>query len=57
MTWFGWFLILFTLLGIAVSIANVGKPRKPLDAGTAAWVFVVQGLLVVGILLVGTGSL
>lgn len=37
MTWQKWALVAWFTLGTIVSVASVGKPRKPLTAEAVAW--------------------
>lgn len=53
MTWFGWFLAAWFLLGNVVSISQIGKPRKPVDTSSAAIGVVISALLIAGLVLVG----
>lgn len=54
MTWFGWLLATFLIFGALVTVADVGKPRKPLTSTVAACTVVVTGLFVWGMATVGT---
>lgn len=57
MTWFGWLLIALMLISTLATIGLIGQPRKPISNGAAIFATVLNGLLAMGILLVGTGSL
>lgn len=48
MTWFDYLLIGWWLLGVALTIAIVGKPRKPIEGSTAALTFFITALLITG---------
>lgn len=48
--WFKWFLIAVLLLGVVLSIPDVGKPRKPRTGGEVASSATFALLLVAGIL-------
>lgn len=53
MNWFLWFLVGWWLFSAVVTVAQVGKPRKPLAASTAAGVVVIDTLFIAGMFLVG----
>lgn len=55
MTWFGWLIMSYFMLGSLLSVALIGQPREPLSPGTATFILVMNGLLILGILSVGTG--
>lgn len=42
-----WFLVCMLALGALLTIAAVGKPRKPLTSGTAAWVVAFNAAYIV----------
>ena len=46
MTWQKWVVIGFLIFSYLVTITQIGKPRKPLEAGTVAIMGVFQGLFV-----------
>jgi hypothetical protein len=48
-----WFLIGWLALGTLVSIGQIGKPRKPLEAGTVVLVTIINAAIVVWILMSG----
>lgn len=54
MTWFTWFLLSFWALNALATISLVGKKREPVTPAVAVGVVVVNGLLVAGLLTVGT---
>lgn len=53
MNWFLWFLVVWFILNAVITVAQVGKARKPVTPGTAASVVVIEALLIAGVLLVG----
>ncbi len=57
MTWFGWTLVAFFGLTSLLTINGVGEARKPTTPGIATATVVLAGLIVWGVLAVGTGSL
>jgi putative copper export protein len=56
-TWFGVLVLVRIAVVALLNVLTVGKPRKPLTPGDVAATLVLQGLIVWGILAVGTGSL
>lgn len=56
MTWFGWVLLAWWLVGVVLIVADVGKPRKPIRPATGAAAVVMFTLLAVGLVTVGTGT-
>lgn len=54
MMWFDYILIAMFAIGAISTVTIVGQPRKPIDGGTAAWVVIVYGALIVGIVLTRT---
>lgn len=57
MTWFGWLYVSLQLFTILATIGLVGKGRRPITPNMALGTTVVSGLLIAGVLLVGTGHL
>lgn len=53
MNWFLWFVVAWWILNAVLTVASVGKPRKPISAGTAAYVVVIMALFVGGMFLFG----
>lgn len=49
MTWFDYLLIAWWALGAFMTIATVGKPRKPIDPLAAAIYAGITTLLIVGL--------
>jgi len=41
-------------LALTITVAQVGKPRKPLEASTAAVIIVIHALLIWGLIAIGT---
>lgn len=39
-----WFLLILFIVGLAATVALIGKPRQPLTAGVAAGTFVIVAL-------------
>jgi hypothetical protein len=54
MTWFGWLLVGLIALGGLLSVGQIGRPREPLTPGTGALIVVLDALLILGVVLVGT---
>lgn len=50
-----WFLAFWFFLSAVVNVALVGKPRKPLTAGVAAGVVVIDALIIAAIFYFGWG--
>jgi hypothetical protein len=50
MIWFDWFLVGWLLFGAVAGIAQVGKPRKPMTAGTQAIASVITLAIIAGLL-------
>jgi hypothetical protein len=46
MNWAKWVLVVIYILALLGTIASVGKPRKPLDSGAAAFSVVFTGVLI-----------
>lgn len=46
MTWYAWVAVAFFVVGTLATVSMVGKPREPLDGGTAALVVLANGLLI-----------
>ncbi len=53
MNWFFWTLAAWLAVGALGSVALVGKPRKPIDPGTAMLTVIVNGLLIAGVVIYG----
>lgn len=53
MNWFLWFVVAWWILNAVVTVAQVGKPRKPLTAGTAAAVVAIEALFIGGMFMFG----
>jgi hypothetical protein len=45
-----WAFIALTAVGAVMTVANVGKPRKPITGGTAAGVVVLNALIIVAVI-------
>jgi hypothetical protein len=45
-----WIVVAILALGALVSVATVGKPRKPMTGGAAALVVIIDAALIVAIL-------
>lgn len=56
MSAYDWFLVAWFLLGVLLTIANVGKPRTPMAPSTAALATLLSLSIVVG-LLISRGAL
>ena len=56
MTWFGWCLIAIVALSTLLSVAQIGKKREPLDPSTVVVIVIVNSLLILGTILVGTNA-
>jgi len=56
MSWYLWFLAVFFALNGVLVAGSVGEPRKPLTSGTAAFVVVLDALLIVGLFAFGGGE-
>lgn len=52
--WFGWVLIGMYALSILVNVGTIGEYRKPLTPGSAVFIVILNTLLILGILFVGT---
>lgn len=53
MNWFLWYLVVVYVLGAAFSVSQVGKPRKPLEAGAAGFAVIYSALVIAGIFVFG----
>lgn len=51
MNWIDWILVGVLTLGALSTIAIIGRPREPLDPGVAAWLVLINVLLIIGLLL------
>lgn len=49
MTWFAWTLVAWLAVGVAATIAVIGKPRKPVDPTTAVVTLIINGFLIAGV--------
>ena len=56
MTWFGWALAGWFAYGAVTMVARVGKPREPIAPIPAAIGVIVSALLIVLVLISGTGT-
>lgn len=56
MTWFGWVVVAWWAISVLMVVANVGKPRKPIEPATAVVAVIVAALLCIGLFTVGTGT-
>lgn len=45
-----WIIVALFSLGLLLNVAQVGKPRKPLEPGTAAVIVAVNVALIIGVL-------
>lgn len=54
LNWFGWVLVGMYVLSALLSVGTVGKPRTPTEPGAAVIIVVLNTLLVLGLLFVGT---
>lgn len=50
MNWFDWTLVAWFALSSLSAIAMIGKPRKPVDPGTAMVITAVSAALIAGLL-------
>lgn len=50
MTWADWTILTMLLVNMVATILLIGKPREPITPGHAAFVFVVDGAFIVGLL-------
>jgi hypothetical protein len=57
MTWYGYALIAYEVVVVAIMILLIGKPREPITPGVALFGMTIAGLIVSGALVVGTGHL
>lgn len=55
MNWFGWLLVAWWAASALFTVGNIGKPNKPTRPGVAVAVVVIDALLIVGLLTMGTG--
>lgn len=46
MTWYVWLVVALIAVSSMLTIASIGKPRKPMTSGTAVWVLLVNAALV-----------
>lgn len=53
MNWFLWFVVAWWILNAVVTVAYVGKPRKPITPGGAASVVLIEALFIAGMFLFG----
>lgn len=53
MNWFLWFVVAWWVFNAVATVAQVGKPRKPITASTAAAVVVIEALFVAGMFMFG----
>jgi hypothetical protein len=53
MNWFLWFVVAWWIFNAVVTVAYVGKPRKPITAGGAAAVVLIEALFIAGMFLFG----
>lgn len=56
LNWFGWILVAIYVLSTLVSVGTVGQARKPLEPKGAVLVVIINGLMIAGLLFVGTQS-
>jgi hypothetical protein len=56
MSWFGWTLIVLYTLSTVVNVLIIGQPRKPQTQGGAAAALLMNALIIIGIIYVGTGK-
>lgn len=56
MTWFGYVLIATCVLNVALTIGQIGKPRRPIDRSTAVGSLVVNALYVWALATIGTNG-
>lgn len=57
MTWFGLLLFCYLALNAVLTVAMVGKKRDPLTPEAAAISVIINGALIAGLILVGTGHI
>ena len=50
MNWMDWTLVGWFVVGIFAAIYQIGKPRRPIDAGDAMLMTAVNAALIAGIL-------
>lgn len=54
LNWFGWVLITLYVASTLLTVSEVDKPRKPIEHGAAVFIVLLNGLLIAGLLFVGT---
>lgn len=57
LTWFGIFLICLQVFSVLMTIGRIGKVREPITPGEAVFGTVFSSLIIIGILVKGTGHL
>lgn len=50
-----WFFVAWVFLTAVMTVASVGKPKKPTTPGVAAWVVVICALIIAAIFYFGWG--
>lgn len=50
MNWFDWTIAGYLILGALLTVALIGKPRKPIDPATAVLTIAINGALIAGLL-------
>lgn len=53
MNWFLWFVVAWWIMNAVLTVASVGKPRKPITAGAAAVVVLLEAAFIAGMFLFG----
>lgn len=57
MTWFGWVLVVWCILDGLAAIKMIGKERPTTTPKIAMAMVIVQAAIIIGVLIVGTGSI
>ena len=52
MNWMDWVLVTFFGLGALLTVLQINEPRKPINPPTAAWIVIIEALLILGVVLV-----
>lgn len=54
MTWFGYLFVALLSLSTLMVVGSIGKPRGPLEPTAAAVIVLINALLILGAITVGT---
>jgi hypothetical protein len=57
LTWFGYVVLVLWIANAIAAVLMVGKIRKPTDPGTLLAQLILDALLILGLLAIGTGKL